>query len=112
MRAGGPAAVLAASLICANGALAACPPGAARNCVNFDSVPQISQQIVAKEHVAPAAKHRHGSALHRHDGRGAEELDGARSHRRPSAGRLTDRGSRSSLGLGAAGRAGQERAFS
>jgi hypothetical protein len=56
MRAGGPATVLAASLICANGALAACPPGAAGNCVNLDTVPQISQQIVAKEHVAPAAK--------------------------------------------------------
>jgi hypothetical protein len=56
MRAGGPAAILAASLLCGNGAVAACPPGSARNCVNLDSVPQISQQIVAKEHVAPAAK--------------------------------------------------------
>ena len=56
MRAGSPAAILAASLLCGNGALAACPPGSARNCVNLDSVPQISQQIVAKEQVAPAAK--------------------------------------------------------
>jgi hypothetical protein len=56
MRAGGPAAILAASMLCSNGAVAACPPGSARNCVNLDSVPQISQQIVAKEHVAPAAK--------------------------------------------------------
>ena len=56
MRAGSPAAILATSLLCGNGALAACPPGSARNCVNLDSVPQISQQIVAKEQVAPAAK--------------------------------------------------------
>ncbi len=56
MRAGGPAAVLAASLLCGNGALAACPPGSAGNCVNLDTVPQISQQIVAKDRVSPAAK--------------------------------------------------------
>jgi hypothetical protein len=56
MRSGGPAPILAAFLLCGNSALAACPPGSARNCVNFDSVPQISQQIVTKEHVAPAAK--------------------------------------------------------
>ena len=56
MRAGGPAAILAVSLLYGNGALAACPPGSAHNCVNLDSVPQISQQIVAKEHVVPAAK--------------------------------------------------------
>jgi hypothetical protein len=56
MRAGGPVAVFAASLLCANGALATCPPGAAGKCINLDTVPQISQQIVAKEHVAQAPK--------------------------------------------------------
>jgi hypothetical protein len=56
MRAGGPAAVFAASLLCGNGALAACPPGAAHNCVNLDTVPQISQQIVAKDRTSPTAK--------------------------------------------------------
>jgi hypothetical protein len=56
MRAGGATAILAASLLSGHGAVAACPPGTARNCVNLDSVPQISQQIVAKERVTPTAK--------------------------------------------------------
>ena len=42
------AAALAATLAAASGAIAACPPGQTRNCVNFDLVPEISQQIVAK----------------------------------------------------------------
>jgi hypothetical protein len=43
------AATMAASLLAGAGAFAACPPGQTRNCVNFDLVPQISQQIVAQE---------------------------------------------------------------
>jgi hypothetical protein len=43
------AATLTAILAAASGAFAACPPGQTRNCVNFDLVPEISQQIVAKE---------------------------------------------------------------
>ena len=49
-------ATIAAALVVGTGALAACPPGQTRNCVNFDIVPQISQQIVAKEPVTPANK--------------------------------------------------------
>ncbi|HVC55523.1 MAG TPA: hypothetical protein VND95_06180 [Stellaceae bacterium] len=37
-------------------ALAACPAGKTRRCVNLDQVPQISQQIVASEPVAARAK--------------------------------------------------------
>jgi hypothetical protein len=50
------AATIAAALVACTGALAACPPGQTRNCVNFDLVPQISQQIVAQERVTPANK--------------------------------------------------------
>jgi hypothetical protein len=35
---------------------AACPPGAKPPCVNFDSLPQISQDIVAREQPALGAK--------------------------------------------------------
>ena len=48
------AATIAAILLVGTGALAACPPGQTRNCVNLDLVPQISQQIVAQEPNAPA----------------------------------------------------------
>jgi hypothetical protein len=46
------------ALLCsAAAAEAACQTGQKRDCVlNLDSVPQISQQIVAKQRVAPAAK--------------------------------------------------------
>lgn len=50
------AATIAAAMVLCTGAGAACPPGQTRNCVNFDLVPQISQQIVAKEPAAPANK--------------------------------------------------------
>ena len=62
MRAEVSAAILAASLLCGHltgqRALAACPPGSARNanCVNLDAVPQISQQVITKEPLLPAAK--------------------------------------------------------
>ena len=47
----------AAALLCSAAAEGACPPGQKHDCViNLDAVPQISQQIVAKEGVAPAAK--------------------------------------------------------
>lgn len=47
MRAGPAAAIVAASLLGAVPASAACPPGQSRNCVNLDLTPQISQQVVA-----------------------------------------------------------------
>ena len=50
------AATIAAALIAGSGAFAACPPGQTRNCVNFDLVPQISEQIVAQEPVTAATK--------------------------------------------------------
>lgn len=50
------AATIAAVLVVGTGALAACPPGQTRSCVNLDLVPQISQQIVAQEPAAPATK--------------------------------------------------------
>lgn len=50
------AATIGAVLVVGTGALAACPPGQTRNCVNFDLVPQISQQIVAQEPASPANK--------------------------------------------------------
>ena len=50
------AATIAAVLVAGTGALAACPPGQTRNCVNFDLVPQISQQIVAQDATTPASK--------------------------------------------------------
>ena len=50
MRIAVAAAILAA--FGAGSAVAACPPGATRNCVNLDAVPQISQQIIAKEPVS------------------------------------------------------------
>ena len=48
------AVTIAAVLVMGNGALAACPPGQTRDCVNLDLVPQISQQIVAQEPGTPA----------------------------------------------------------
>jgi hypothetical protein len=50
------AVTIAAVLIMGSGALAACPPGQTRDCVNLDLVPQISQQIVAQEPGTPGAK--------------------------------------------------------
>ena len=50
------AATIAAVLLTGSGALAACPPGQTRNCVNFDLVPQISQQIVSEEPSATGPK--------------------------------------------------------
>ena len=43
--------------LCGAAAEAACPPGQKHDCViNLDAMPQISQQIVSKERIAPAAK--------------------------------------------------------
>ena len=56
MRAGTAAAIVAASISTGTAGFAACPPGPSRNCVNLDLVPQITQQIVAKEPVAAAPK--------------------------------------------------------
>ena len=50
------AAIAAALLLGGTSALAACPPGQTRNCVNFDLVPQISEQIVAEEPGAAGPK--------------------------------------------------------
>lgn len=49
------AVTIAAILINGSAALAACPPGQTRNCVNFDLVPQISEQIVSQEPSAAGA---------------------------------------------------------
>ena len=56
MRAGLAAAIVAASLSAGGAAWSACPHGQSRNCLDLDAVPQISQRIVAREHVAPAPK--------------------------------------------------------
>ena len=60
MRTGVSAMILAASLVAGGAAWAACPPGQSRsqsrNCVDLGSVPQISQQIVAGEHIAKPPK--------------------------------------------------------
>jgi len=49
-------AFLAAALLGSAGANAACSPGQTRNCtpVDLNAVPEITQQIVARERVAPA----------------------------------------------------------
>lgn len=56
MRAGVAAAMVAASVLGGSAAWAACAPGKSPNCVNLDLVPQISQQIVADEHLAAPPK--------------------------------------------------------
>ena len=56
MRAGVAAAMIAASVLGSSTAWSACAPGKLRNCVNLDQVPQISQQIVAGEHIAAPPK--------------------------------------------------------
>jgi hypothetical protein len=68
MRVGVPAVIAAACLLWGSAAWSACPPGGSnsqppgqshsqsRNCVDFDRVPQISQQIVAGERVAAPHK--------------------------------------------------------
>jgi hypothetical protein len=56
MRIGVSAAILAASILAGGTASAACPPGQSRKCLDLDQVPQISQQIVAGEHIAVPPK--------------------------------------------------------
>jgi hypothetical protein len=60
MRAGVLATIVAASILVGSPAWPACPQGQSdsqsRNCVNLDGVPQISQQIVAGEHIAAPPK--------------------------------------------------------
>jgi len=61
MRVGVPATIVAACLVASSAAWSACPPGQlpsqSRNCVvDFDRVPQISQQIVAGERIAAPPK--------------------------------------------------------
>jgi hypothetical protein len=60
MRAGFVAAIVAACLCGGNFGWAACPAersrGHARDCVNFGLVPQISEQIVAREHIVVPRK--------------------------------------------------------
>jgi hypothetical protein len=52
-----PVLLVAVAALCGAPAEAACPPGQSRDCViNLDAMPQISQQIVSKEQVAPAGK--------------------------------------------------------
>ncbi len=55
MRAGMMAAVVAASVLGGGSAWAACP-GTPGHCINLDLVPQISQQIVATEHIVAPPK--------------------------------------------------------
>ena len=64
MRVGVPSMIVAACLVAGSAAWSACPPGQSprqshgqsRNCVDFEGVPQISQQIVAGERVAAPLK--------------------------------------------------------
>lgn len=51
-------ALIAAVLLSAAAAHAACSPGQAGGCakVNLDAVPEITQQIIAQESTAPSAK--------------------------------------------------------
>lgn len=56
MRAGLAAAFVAASVFVGGHAGAACPVRATGKCVDLDLVPQISQQIVATEHIAAPPK--------------------------------------------------------
>lgn len=52
MRASVSAAIAAAAVFLSSPAWTACPPGKVRSCVNLDLAPEISQQIVAGEHIA------------------------------------------------------------
>lgn len=56
MRAGLVAAIVAASILGGGVAGAACRAGAKGDCVDLDLVPQISQQIVATEHIVAPPK--------------------------------------------------------
>lgn len=56
MRAGISAAIAAASILVGGSAWGACPPGSSKNCVNLDSLPQISQEIVASERISTKPK--------------------------------------------------------
>ena len=56
MRTGIAAAIIAASVLGGGPVWSACPAGKLRNCVDLDLVPQISQQIVAGEHIAAPPK--------------------------------------------------------
>jgi hypothetical protein len=56
MRAIVAAVAIAASILGSSTAWSACVPGRLGGCVNLDLVPQVSQQIVADEHIAPAPK--------------------------------------------------------
>jgi hypothetical protein len=58
MRAGIAAAIIAACILSLSGGAAwsACAPSRSGNCVDLDLVPQISQQIVADEHIAAPPK--------------------------------------------------------
>lgn len=49
-------AIIAASVFGIGAASAACPPGQSKNCVDLDSLPQITQQIVAKDSVVGSPK--------------------------------------------------------
>ncbi len=55
MRAGLAAALVAASAFASGAAAGACPTGRG-HCVDLDLVPQISQQIVATEHIVTPRK--------------------------------------------------------
>lgn len=56
MRAGLAAAIVAVSVFGGDAAGAACLAGAKGRCVDLDLVPQISQQIVATEHIVAPPK--------------------------------------------------------
>jgi len=56
MRAGLAVVVVAASILGCGVAAAACRTGAKGDCVDLDLVPQISQQIVATEHIVAPHK--------------------------------------------------------
>jgi hypothetical protein len=56
MRTSVSAAIVTAGVLGSCTAWSACPPGQSRNCVDLETVPQISQEIVAGERVAAPPK--------------------------------------------------------
>lgn len=50
------AAIVAASMLASGAAGAACPRGSPASCVDFNLIPQISDQVVAAEKIAKPAK--------------------------------------------------------
>ena len=48
--------LIPAALLCSASVNAACLPGTSGKCINFDTLPQISQQVAGKDSATAAAK--------------------------------------------------------